>query len=466
MGVKYLWIDALCIIQDSVDDWREQSNVMGEIYAGSHCNIAAMNQSGDDGFLRQRQLKIIEPFLIRDPESHSCSTTHVIGYDDFWCNSLLSNPLHNRAWVLQERQLSPRTIHFGEQIFWECREHKACEAYPTGIPEEFSNRRTKAWRQGEQVFNPRSKVHADRSQQSWLGVESALLPMRTRLFSQQEAGEYWSSTVERYMECELSRVADKLIAIQGLANKVHDTTGQRYLAGLWDGPDLAQGLLWYTPARQQGNGQPSVKFPPGDMKGNRAPSWSWASVDANIVWKWPAQCGKPLVQINETIIHSPSDGVSGVTHPPLMRISGILLAMRLRIMNNHEDGSPNEDGSYDCDVLPEQTSFDGESLEMLSNALSCSDPTILFDEALAPSREIDVHLLPVVTEWRGRLGHPAAEVAGLILKRHGSDTRIVYERIGIFCFDNLLADDGLPGGAGNSLQAAFAQGRTERIALI
>lgn len=466
MGVHYLWIDALCIIQDSVVDWREQSNVMGDIYAGSHCNIAAMNKPGDDGFLKERNLEIIEPFLMQNPERTSSSDTHVIGYDDFWCNSLLTNPLHNRAWVLQERQLSPRTIHFGEQIFWECREHKACEAYPTGIPEEFSNRRTKAWRQGEQVFNPKSKMHHESSQPSWLGaIWAYLLPSKdaARAFPSTKAYEYWSTTVERYMECDLSRANDKLMAIQGLANKVQDTTGERYLVGLWDGPELAHSLLWYSPARQQGNGRPSVKYGLRGMKGYRAPSWSWASLDAKIVWKWPAQYGQLLLHVEETITQSPSEVAAGLASLTEMRVKGWLLAVQLQIMNDNEDGDPEEDGSYA--VLPRQMSLTDESLEMVANALSGSDPTILLDEALAPSRATDVYLLPVVTEWRGRIGHPAAEIAGLILRQHQFNTKTVYERIGVFCFDKIITED-MPGSNESSLEAAFAQAGKEHIALI
>lgn len=414
-----------------------------------------MNHSGDDGFLKERRLEVIEPFLIPDPESVSGSMTHVIGYDDFWCNSLLSNPLHNRAWVLQELQLSPRTIHFGEQIFWECREHKACEAYPTGIPEEFSNRRTKAWRQGEQVFNPKSRVQLDRSEHSW---------QEARLFSQKEASEYWRTTVERYMECDLSYASDKLMAIQGLANKVHDTTGERYLAGLWDGPDLAESLLWYTPSRQQGNGQPSVKYPPGGLKGCRAPSWSWASLDAKIFWKQPAQRGQQLLHIEAIIAQPLCDVLIDTNYLTEMRVTGSLLAVQLQIMNDNEDGGPDEDGSYA--VLPRQTSLAEEDLDILANVLSASDPTILLDEALAPSRAIDVQLLPVVTEWRGLLGQQAAEIAGLILKQHHFGARTVHERIGVFCFDKILADDEVSGETGQRLQAAFAQEGTKQIILV
>ena len=463
MGIHYLWIDALCIIQDSEHDWQVQSNVMGDIYAGSYCNIAAMNESNHDGFLRERRIEIIEPFLIRDPETPSSCTKFVIGYDDFWCNNLLSAPLHNRAWVLQERQLSPRTVHFGEQIFWECREHKACEAYPYGIPEEFSNQRTKAWRQGEQVFNPKSRL----PQRSWLAAFSAFFWQQksvAKLFPQREAYEYWSIAVEAYMQGELSYARDKSVAIQGLANRVRATTGERYLAGLWDGPDLAHSLLWYVPAREQANGWSSVKYPPFGMKGSRAPSWSWASVDAIIDWKCAAGYGQMLLQVEKTVIATASDVVRGSPYATEMHVSGRLMAVQLEIMNSNEDGSPHEDGSYA--VRPVRTSPEEEPIESREHALTGYESTICLDEAFAPSRTIDVHLLPIVTEWRGRSWRPPAELGGLILKQHRREGRIAYERIGVFGFDPISADDDVPVGSRNSLLEVFARGAKQSIVLI
>jgi hypothetical protein len=462
MDVEYVWIDALCIVQDSEHDWREQSHAMGDIYAGSHCNIAAMYQSGNGGFLRKRNLEIVEPYLVPDPRSDLVECTHVIGYDDFWCNSLLRESLHNRAWVLQERQMSPRTIHFGEQIFWECREHKACEAYPTGIPHELTNWRTTAWGQGKQVFDPKSK-----KQSAWksplAAVMSYFFPQRDTAdgMAMKEAYKYWSATVERYMECDLSNPKDKLMAIQGLANKVREATGDRYVAGLWDSPELAQSLLWFTPSKQQGNGQASERSPARGKPGYRAPSWSWASFDGKIVWNWPAENGQQLLQVQTSSQKVRQDMVHGVEQSAEMRVTGKPMAVQLQVMNSNEDGTPQEDGCYA--VLPKEDVYEEELLEVLNDALSRSDATILLDEALAPTCEIDVHLLPVVTEWRGRRRQPAAEMAGLILRKDGS----LFERIGVFCFDTIFGDGGGPGETGGGpMKEAFAQLASVSITLI
>ena len=41
IGLDYLWIDSLCVIQDDTDDWMRQSANMSGVYAGSSLDIAA-----------------------------------------------------------------------------------------------------------------------------------------------------------------------------------------------------------------------------------------------------------------------------------------------------------------------------------------------------------------------------------------------------------------------------------------
>jgi hypothetical protein len=232
--------------------------------------------------------------LISIPRSNDSTATHVVGYDDFWSNSLLDTPLHNRGWVLQERLLSPRTIHFGqEQIFWECRCEMACEAYPKGIPVQFRNRRTHAWRQSDQMLDPKNKKltgHSSQHSTLWQkfsGYSSSLFWSRypkQAATSPVWAYEIWSKTIERYMECKLSFGEDKLVAISGIAQKVAEATEERYLAGLWDNTMLAQSLLWYVLGRRQADSTPSVRSPSQGNRNYRAPSWSWASLEAKLVW--------------------------------------------------------------------------------------------------------------------------------------------------------------------------------------
>ncbi|KIW18650.1 hypothetical protein PV08_02939 [Exophiala spinifera] len=158
MDIDYIWIDSLCIIQDSDADWSSESSKMGDIYANSYCNIAAPGDDSQKGCFADRPIEMLEPSSVSEPGFGDVEKTHILGYSDFWSNSLLDMPLHRRVWVVQEQVLSPRTVHFGQdQIFWECRETKACEAYPHGIPEAFCNWRTRDWgKLDEEVISSRT----------------------------------------------------------------------------------------------------------------------------------------------------------------------------------------------------------------------------------------------------------------------------------------------------------------------
>lgn len=445
MGVDYLWIDALCINQDSPDDWQRQSKVMGDIYAGSLCNIAATNEGLDSSCFRQRPVDLVEPFCVPDPTQSSAIETHVIGYDDFWCNSLLDAKLHTRAWVLQERLLAPRTVHFGkEQIYWECRVSKACEAYPEGIPEQFLNHRTRAWREGEQIFNPGSRTTEQGN--------GMFIPTRTRrgsassiAISSSDAQSFWSRTVERYMGCDMTYASDKLVAIAGLARKMQETTKEPYLAGLWRNESLPQSLLWFVPASKQTDGRQSIRYPSLGARDYRAPSWSWASIDGSITWICPARCDRTLIDI--TGVHATPAGENpvGAVLSAAIFMKAVLVPIRIDIVNRHEDGTLNEDGTYmvthrlegvatnDDNNSPSATKqgVELQPLIYLDTDLSTGLPT-----GLPTVDGVDAYVIPICTQWQGRTGRIIAAVAGLLVRNAPlSEGQATFERFGIIGFE-------------------------------
>lgn len=129
LNIRFLWIDSLCIIQDSKDqeDWLKESVVMGDIYRHAYCNIAATAApDGRTGCFLDRNPILAQPFRVRIdgwPGPHSKSNIYHVAPQVFWQQGLLQAPLLQRAWVVQERTLAPRVIHFGRgQLFWECHE--------------------------------------------------------------------------------------------------------------------------------------------------------------------------------------------------------------------------------------------------------------------------------------------------------------------------------------------------------
>ena len=119
LGVRYLWIDSLCIIQGSKEDWATESKRMEDVYAGAYCTIAATSAaSSEAGFLEHN---ISNQYMYvsdnESPSSQAYSRTRTANFVQEVDNA----PLNLRAWVLQERCLSRRIVHFSSQrMYFEC----------------------------------------------------------------------------------------------------------------------------------------------------------------------------------------------------------------------------------------------------------------------------------------------------------------------------------------------------------
>jgi hypothetical protein len=147
MGFLYLWIDSLCIIQDSEEDWDTESAKMGDVYAGAVCTIASTgSSSADGGCFHERDCLTLSPCKIGVSSLESLLPEWIyIRRDDLsaFTRGVEQSPLNKRGWVVQERLLSPRILHFGEEmIFWECWQRVASELNPHGyiyksFPEDF-----------------------------------------------------------------------------------------------------------------------------------------------------------------------------------------------------------------------------------------------------------------------------------------------------------------------------------------
>jgi hypothetical protein len=136
-------------------------------------------------------------------------TFYVFG-KDFLQENILQTPLNRRAWVMQERMLSPRVIHFGKhQLFWRCQMHTACETFPKGIPEAT----------GSAAFS-----------QSAYGVDFQHLSCTRGLLE-----DLWFQVIENYSTYGITRESDKLIALSGIARMFGEEvkeTDDKYIAGL------------------------------------------------------------------------------------------------------------------------------------------------------------------------------------------------------------------------------------------
>jgi hypothetical protein len=248
LGVRYLWIDSLCIIQDSSEDWGTESVRMFDIYRNSYLNIGAAGASDANGGLFSS---------LDSGKTLPCVLTIGIGENSRYIASEYEPKnsyerdeqcaLFGRAWVFQELFLAPRTLFFGkDELFWECRRLRGTETIPEQAEHHpgYDGLRMATRELWENLD--------DQNYQSRLGV--------------------WFELVRQYSNKQLTKVSDKLVAVSGLASHLGSSWGDvSYLAGLWSFR-LRRGLLWHV-------AKPQLK----KDKTFIAPSWSWASTTGTVI---------------------------------------------------------------------------------------------------------------------------------------------------------------------------------------
>ncbi|KAK3319503.1 heterokaryon incompatibility protein-domain-containing protein [Cercophora scortea] len=331
LGVRYLWIDSLCIVQDDREDWLREAGQMADIYANSFLTIAATRAKSNTASMhhdrKDKEALGISPMVgnpyrlmsHRNP-SHPGNSL-VYGEDARF-------PLLTRGWVFQERLLSPRVLHFGpDEMLWECHEESLCEC--------------------------------ERSQ--GLGLSKA---GHTRLLAGGNRDELelaWRRLVEQYSNMRLTKTSDKLPAFSGIAKqfakKRPDST---YLAGLWSS-SLMDDMLWYCNefSHKTLNAKPEPR---------QAPSWSWVSVDQRVYYPSSEYYGNTKIEVmaHYTFLYQ------GVCTPAGLDVMGEVKGGRLTmsgpVLRGHYGPRRRRDEhEYDLFIfiVPESTAERGAETEML-----------------------------------------------------------------------------------------------------
>jgi Heterokaryon incompatibility protein (HET) len=263
LGIQYLWIDSLCIIQDSEQDWDIESSLMTYVYGGSMLNIAAAASNNCAGGLFQNQpSSYLGPCLLSVASRDGASILRYQVYDpDLWNAEFETAKLNTRAWVVQERMLSPRTLAFAKtQLFWECRHKRACDEFPSGYPVEYFDKPPMTFK----LPSLDSKLKT----QALIGREDSRLGKNLTV----QLSLAWHNLVMLYSRQNMSFEQDKLVAISGLAILFAQQVHGEYFAGLWK-PTLLADLLWEAS---------TCKYPRRRSLTYRSPSWSWASMECPV----------------------------------------------------------------------------------------------------------------------------------------------------------------------------------------
>jgi hypothetical protein len=280
LGCRYLWIDSLCIVQDDEQDWIEQSALMADIYSYGYLNIAAAATKGPSGSLfHERQELVcfnadrvpqfqpntthvvpppaatIAPVQVRrsHQHTHACVLGHMLNGGDAIC------PLLRRGWVFQERLLSRRTVFFANsEMLWQCQERTCCECGGVENDAAVSLRLGHAEPAVPRVQGS-AGIEDEKIQQRFAAVTGGRC-------SAQQVRDLWHDVVQQYSVTRLTQESDRPYAVAGIARRMHEATGDTYLAGLWL-EDLPRGLLWYG----------LLLWSHGAWRRPGRPTWSWMS---------------------------------------------------------------------------------------------------------------------------------------------------------------------------------------------
>ncbi|KAJ8489004.1 hypothetical protein ONZ51_g3227 [Trametes cubensis] len=318
LGVRFLWTDSLCIIQDSLKDMHHELAWMRNVYRYAYLTIdAASSASAAEGFLEQRRpldSKNVIPFLCPQPPSGEAKIGRLYLREldskgpqpaDIVTRGVdASHQSHTskRAWCLQEMLLSTRCLVFTSETL-----QLRCHSTTQNVGGASHDPKGDPPRLPDATFHPDLLVErgSDRWRTTW---------------------QTWYDIVGNYSCRSLSNSSDKLIALSGLAELFARALGSDYIAGLWR-ITLPGDLLWKTRI-------PSDGSLPHRPQGYCAPSWSWASVDGPVYQTLcynsdeGPQAGECIVEVvgftvllqNKNLPFGPVIGASLVLRTMLLRV--------------------------------------------------------------------------------------------------------------------------------------------------
>ncbi|KAK0619560.1 heterokaryon incompatibility protein-domain-containing protein [Immersiella caudata] len=316
LGQRYLWVDALCIIQDDPDDKITQIPQMADIYSGA---LLVLSAAGSPGVLEgcplgPPEMQPVPPIVFElsyplDPSTRSHEegdTTGVVNVviermEHERCRSLpghwaresfdqdpkdVLNVIEERGWTFQERFLAKRTLYIGKgEMSWTCASEVQCECRKAGPHIKTS--------EGDRVFTRRYNM-------SHVSVK--------KLFSNADMDKtysfLWSDVVTMYSSRLLTQFSDRLAALEGVAVALQRRwpdiyNKDDYVFGCWR-PLLVDLLAW------QVAGDPVS----AQIDRELFPSWAWPSCGRPVgftSWLWYGVNPKTWAQVLDLEVERPKN---------------------------------------------------------------------------------------------------------------------------------------------------------------
>ncbi|KAK4216809.1 hypothetical protein QBC37DRAFT_438577 [Rhypophila decipiens] len=284
LGIRYLWIDSLCIIQGEGGDFAQEAKKMEQVYSGAYCVLAVARQGRGQtgGFLDQRRIRggvVLASSSLDSSQPRPCFyITEPV--DDFQ-EHVLDSGLSNRAWVLQEHALARRTIFFTDhQTYFECGEGVRCES---GV---------RMWKQVLTTGGSHSTLLGDPN-----------FPKIIMTAAQGEKIQRYQDLYRRYSRLELTNAYDRPTAIGGLQDRLLKALNVKGGFGVFDQGQKRKGLLrrsllWVrctSPLPCSTCGDLDMALDPDELASlekieftsQKVPSWSWMAVQGAIDYVSP-----------------------------------------------------------------------------------------------------------------------------------------------------------------------------------
>lgn len=284
LAFKYIWIDALCIIQDDDTDWEREASRMDSIYSHAELTISPLASSSvNDSLIRPRIMRMTRPLaldLMWQPKRfRKRGRRFVIFAPDFdYKAGYEQGPVHSRGWTLQEQLLSSRILWFAQgMLHYQClyRYHKEDD------PKRLNKGTSPETGRFLSLFKTKRTIKdvldkADALSSVW--------------HTPQGSFELWQRQLEEFTRRHLTMSSDRLPAFYAVSRKMAAVEKKSFTAGIWEGEQLLESLCWraQTPyVREQSSSSTHGSFP----------SWSWISVPGEISFSWVRRDSRQSVKI-------------------------------------------------------------------------------------------------------------------------------------------------------------------------
>ncbi|KAH8796277.1 heterokaryon incompatibility protein-domain-containing protein [Hyaloscypha finlandica] len=216
LGIQYLWINYLCIVQDDLQDWEAEAARMGDIYENACVALFAERANHcDDGLFQTIEDKSIATDWIRELEKSKFADQRPILA--FCLVDKAISQLQSRGWIMQEEILSRRKICFSEtELHWQCRSMSRCECGLKSLADpRFTNDLTKTLLSTQRNDGSVTRGLSTSNNSRFASNSNIILNGRTT-----DLNKSWKKLVETYAHRTFTHERDRLSALAGVASKL------------------------------------------------------------------------------------------------------------------------------------------------------------------------------------------------------------------------------------------------------